>query len=146
MVWPVYGDKIFRDGGAYLLQNPFDEDNVIKRAAEKVKRCVERDRLIEESESKYGEKSDDVVDDLEMDQDMLMDNTCKNSGANPVPDVVSSPQGDTVSGNLSTKIPQESKCTNADVQSKESLAMDVISSGRRYPTRQRRPVDKLTYY
>ena len=138
--------KVFRDGGAYLLQNPFDEDNVIKRAAEKVKRCVERDRLIEESESKYGEKSDDVVDDLEMDQDMLMDNTCKNSGANPVPDVVSSPQGDTVSENLSTKISQESKCTNADVQSKESLAMDDISSGRRYPARQRRPVDKLTYY
>ena len=50
--------KVLRNGSAYELQNPFEEDVVIRRAAEKVKRFVDRQELIDKFDTFYGTEND----------------------------------------------------------------------------------------
>ena len=137
--------KVLRNGSAYELQNPFEEDVVIRRAAEKVKRFVDRQELIDKFDTFYGTENDEGQMNLETEMDVDMDFSKNDNGANSVPEAVSLPREDTLVKESTAGISPQGLDKENEPNSIQLDKSTVVDSGRRYPARQRKQVDRLTY-
>ena len=116
--------EVIRNGSAYKLANPFEDAPLIRRAADKVKRYIGRAQLLTQIDAEYDDRHDEDDSGLNMDNEMDCESTNEVTGT-------SSPEEGL---NHSTN-------ENAQISSRD----DPADSGKRYPVRQRNPVDRLQY-
>lgn len=139
--------KVFRGGSSYELTNPFADGPPIRRAAEKIKKFVGRPELLTINDTDYANLDEDetsthldlvpelseehrhlIDDDTGKDMDMIKDDAMDNEI-------------------LTTGISSLEDC-NQDSTNEVPFRLnmtDTADRNRRYPIRQRRPVDRLQY-